>query len=106
MFELKDLKELGSDMGYPISAFGRQIYLRGAVLAFLANTPVSNLGVGFKESVGGARRKCCHCMATYETMREHFKEEEFTWRCKDSLREYYSKIFGVNQRSILQDALF
>ena len=123
MFEplVKDLKVLGTDMGYPFSVFGGQIYLRGAVLAFLADTPTSNLEAGFKESVGGARKKCCHCMATYETMQEHFREQEFTLRCKDSheeqlqrlenapskfLREYYSKIFGVNQRSILQDAPF
>lgn len=118
---VKDLKVLGTEMGYPFSVFGGQIFLRGAVLAFLADTPASNLGAGFKESVGGARRKCRHCMATYETMQEYFTEEEFTLRCKDSheeqlqrlesapsqfLREYYSKIFGVNQRSILQDAPF
>jgi len=57
---VKDLKVLGTDMGYPFSVFGGQIYLRGAVLAFLADTPTSNLEAGFKESVGGARRKCRH----------------------------------------------
>ena len=118
---VKDLKALGTDRGYPFSVFGGQVFLRGAVLAFLADTPASNLGAGFKESVGGARRKCRHCMATYETMQEYFTEEEFSLRCKDSheehlrklenapskfLRDYYSKIFGINQRSILQDSPF
>lgn len=60
---VKDLKVLGIDRGYPFSVFGRQVFLR-AVLVFLADTPASNLGAGFKESVGGARRKSCHCMAT------------------------------------------
>ena len=60
---VKDLKALGTDRGYPFSVFGGQVFLR-AVLVFLADTPASNLGAGFKESVGGARRKCCHCMAT------------------------------------------
>ena len=123
MFEplVKDLKVLGTHMGYPFSVFGGQVLLRGAFLAFLADTPASNLGAGFKESVGDARRKCRHCIATYDTMQEYFTEGEFTLRCKDSheeqlkklenalsnfLRDYYSKIFGVNQRSILQDAAF
>jgi len=112
---------LGTDMGYPFSVFGGQVFLRGAILAFLADTPACNLGACFKESVGGARRKCGHCMATYETMQEYFMEDEFTLRCKDSheeqlhklenapskfLRDYYSKIFAVNQRSLLQDAPF
>ena len=62
MFEplVKDLKVLGTDRGYPFSVFGGQVLLRGAVLAFLADTPASNLGAGFKESVGVARRKCRH----------------------------------------------
>ena len=116
---VKELKKLGTDRGYPFKVFGGYINLRGAVLAFLADTPASNVGAGFKETVGGARKKCRHCDATYETMQEHFSEEEFTMRCKNDheeqlkrlekapnkfLREYYSKLFGINQRSHLDEA--
>ena len=91
------------------------------MLAFLADTPASNVGACFKESVGGARKKCRHCDATYETMQECFSEEEFTSQCKQDheeqlkqlekapnkfLREYYSKLFGINERSHLEEAPF
>lgn len=49
-------------------------------MAFLADTPASHLAGAFKESVGGARKKCRHCMASFETMNECFTEEEFTLR--------------------------
>ena len=105
----------------PFPVFGGHVRLRGAVLAFLADTPACNVGAGFKESVGGARKKCRHCDATYETMQECFSEEDFTLRCKQDheeqlkrlekapnkfLREYYSKLFGINERSHLEEAPF
>ena len=75
-----DLKELGRDSGYPF-AIGRGIvYLRGAVLAGIADTPASQAFGCFKEGVGGSKRKCRHCMNTWEKMQEHFLEEEFDLR--------------------------
>lgn len=118
---VKELKSLGTERGYPFLVFGGHVHLRGAVLAFLADTPASNVGAGFKESAGGARKKCRHCDATYETMQNCFSEEEFTLRCKQDhkqqlqrlekapnkfLREYYSKLFGINERSHLEEAPF
>ena len=118
---VKELKTLGTERGYPFRVFGGHVRLRGAVLAFLADTPASNVGAGFKENVGGARKKCRHCCATYETMQECFSGEEFTLRCKQGheeqlkrlekapnkfLREYYSKLFGINERSHLKEAPF
>ena len=115
---VQELKILGSDRGYPFQIFGGELFLRGALLAVLADTAASNLGGGFKESVGGARRKCRHCMATYESMQECFTEEEFTLRNAEDheehlkwlenaptkfLKEYYSKHFCVNERSGLED---
>ncbi len=116
---VKELKVLGSERGHSFNVFGGQMNLRGAVLAFLADTPASNLGAGFKESVGGARKKCRHCDATFETMQDGYSEEEFTLRCKEEheeqlqrlekapnkfLRKYYSKLFGVNCRSHLGES--
>ena len=118
---VKELKTLGTERGYPFRVFGGHVRLRGAVLAFLADTPASNVGAGFKESVGGARKKCRHFHATYETMQECFSEEEFTLRCKQDheeqlkrlekapnkfFRECYSKLFGINGRSHLEEAPF
>lgn len=116
---VEELKILGSRRGYRFRIFDGEIVLRGALLGVLADTPASNLGAGFKESVGGARRKCRHCMTDYEKMQEFFTEEDFTLRNAEDheehlklienaptkfLKEYYSKLFGVNERSGLEDA--
>lgn len=79
-----DLKELGSETGYPFTIAGGTVYLQGAILAVIADTPASQAVGCFKESVGGARRKCSHCMTSWEQMQEHFTKEEFVLRTKNS----------------------
>lgn len=116
---VRDLKTLGSNRGYPFRVWDGHVQLRGAALALLADTPASHLAGAFKEGVGGARKKCRHCMASFEDMNECFTEEEFSLRNKNNheeqlklienapnkfLREYYSKLFGVNGRSGLEEA--
>lgn len=51
-----DMKLLGRDDGYifTIRNLGKVVF-RGAVLAFLADTPASHAAGGFKEGVGGVR---------------------------------------------------
>ena len=68
---ISDMHLLGRNDGYTftVTSIGK-IVLRGAVLAFLADTPVSQSAGGFKEGFGGAKRKCRHCMATFETMQK------------------------------------
>lgn len=66
-----DLKQLGSETGYPFNIGGGTVHLRGAILAVIADTPASQAVGYFKESVGGARRKCRHCVASWEKMQEH-----------------------------------
>ena len=115
---VKDLKLLAVDRGYPFHVFKGIVYLRGDALVFLADTPDSQLAGGYKEGVGGAFRKC---MATNDTMQEHFCDEDFTLRDKDMheqhlsdienapsemLRKFYSKKFSVNFRSELTNAPF
>ena len=46
---VKELNLLGTERGNPFPVFGGHVRLRGAVLAFLADTPASNVGAGFKE---------------------------------------------------------
>ena len=116
---VKELKSLCSNRGYPFRVFDGHVQLRGAVLALLADTPSSHLAGAFKESVGGARKKCRHCMASFKMMNECFTEEEFTLRKEldheerlklienmptKFLKEYYSMLFGVNGRSKLEEA--
>lgn len=116
-----DLKLLASDSGYIFDIPGGPVKLRGAVLAFIADTPASQKAGGFKESVGGAKRKCRHCMATFETMQNHFLEEDFQLRDLPThlkqlqklenapcsyLRTFFSKNYGVNRRSELLNAPF
>ena len=119
---VSDMQLLGRDDGYTftITNIG-QIALRGAVLAFLADTPASQSAGGFKEGVGGAKRKCRHCMATFETMQEFFEEDLFQLRDHDDheeqlwdienaqnkyLRQYFCKEYGINKRSALSDRPF
>lgn len=116
---VEDLKELGSETGYPFNIAGGTVYLRGAILAIIADTPASQAIGCFKESVGGAKRKCRHCMTTWEKMQEHFMEEEFVLRSSDVhekqvytiqnagskyLREYFSKEYGINNRAKIVEA--
>ena len=37
--------------------------IEGALIAFVGDTPAVNMAGGFKEGVGGAMRKCHHCVA-------------------------------------------
>ena len=116
---VEDLKELGGEQGCPFTIAGGTVYLRGAILAVIADTPASQ-GVGrFKESVGGARRKCRHCMTSWEQMLEHFLEEDFILRDSTSdeqrvsliedagsnyLRKFFSKNYGITGRAKISEA--
>lgn len=114
-----DIKLLGNEDGHPFALYGGTIKLRGAILAILADTPASQAAGGFKESVGGARRKCRHCMADFESMQECFAEEDFLTRDRENhetqlndlentdskfLKEFFSKNYGINGRSALHEA--
>lgn len=98
---VEDLKELGSETGYPFNIAGGTVYLRGAILAVIADTPASQAIGCFKESVGGAKRKCRHCMTTCEKMQEHFTIENAGSKY---LREYFSKEYGINNRAKIIEA--
>lgn len=114
-----EMKLLGSDRGFTFSLPCGLINLRGGILAFLADTPASNKAGGFKEGVGGAKRKCRHCMATFEDMQCYFTEEDFHQRNIDEheqhllklegaaskfLRDFYSKHYGINSRTVLLES--
>lgn len=116
---VEEMKMLGSDRGYTFSLPIGLINLRGGIFAFLADTPASNKAGGFKEGVGGARRKCRHCMANFEEMQCLFMEEDFQLRSVDShlqqllrienaaseyLKGFYSKHYGINVRTKLLEA--
>jgi len=116
---VEELKILGSDVGHSFIVGDGNLYLRGALLAVLADTPASQAVGGYKEGVGGARRKCRHCMATFEQMQDHFIEEDFELRSKEThtlqlqkledapssfLKRYYSKQYGINSRAKILEA--
>jgi len=114
---IDDLQVLGGDLGHHFRVDGGTVCLRGALLAVVADTPASNLLGGYKESVGGARRKCRHCMADFEAIQAMFTEEEFRLRDEELhvyqlnqlqenpfLKQHYSKEYGVVTRSALMDA--
>lgn len=114
---VEELITLGSDMGYDFHIPNGIVRLRGALLAVIADTPASNLLGGYKEGVGGARRKCRHCMADFDHMQTKFVEEDFMLRSKElheyhlqqleeneGLRNHFSKEYGVNKKTILLNA--
>ena len=112
---VEELKILAGDCGYPFQVAGGHLYLRGSVLAVLADTPASQSLGGYKEGVGGACRKC---MRDWETTQEHFTEEEFLLRDHTLheqqlsdienaglpfLKNYFSKQYGINRRSVFSE---
>ena len=91
--------------------------LRDALFAVIADTPAGQLLGGYKESVGGAKRKCRHCMADFDDIQSKFRETDFELRDKDmhdyhlqqmeenpELHTHFSKEYGVTKRSVLLDA--
>ena len=114
-----DLKKLGSETGHLFTIGSGPVYLRGAILAVIADTPASQAVGCFKESVGGARRKCRHCLTSWEQMQEHFTEEEFVLRTSNDheeqvstienagseyLKTYFSKEYGITNRAKIMEA--
>lgn len=47
---------------------GKEVVVKGAVLAMLADTQASHAIGGFKVGVGFSLRKCRNCLATRDTM--------------------------------------
>ena len=47
---------------------GKEVLVKGVVLAMLADTQAAHSIGGFKVEVGFALRKCRNCLATKETM--------------------------------------
>ena len=114
---VEELKILEGDLGHHFDTHGGTICLRGALLAVVADTPASSLLGGYKESVGGVKRRCRHCMADFNAIQSLFTEEQFHLRNeelheyhlrqmqeKPSLHQHYSKEYGIVARSVLMDA--
>lgn len=92
----------------------------GALVSVVADTPAANQIGGFKEGVGFAKRKCRTCDCNPEDMTKYFSEQDFRLRSEDqhivrcttlsnlspSARQYWSKEYGINSRSLLMDLPF
>lgn len=74
----------GFDRGYIFFLFIGFINFRGGIFVFLVDIFVSNKVGGFKEGVGGVRRKCRYCMVNFEEMQCFFMEEDFQLRSMDN----------------------
>ena len=83
----------------------------------MAETPASNMLGGFKESVGGAKRKCLNCMTNFVDIQSKFHGDDFQLRdeelhdyhlgqleANEGLHTHLSKEYGVTKRSVLFDA--
>eukprot|EP00733_Pompholyxophrys_punicea_P000813 Pompholyxophrys_punicea_v1_NODE_302_length_2323_cov_4.263228.p1 type:complete len:570 gc:universal NODE_302_length_2323_cov_4.263228:2225-516(-) len=99
--------ELDSEDGLIVN---ENLNIHGALLAFVGDTLASNFIGGFKESVGGAFRKCRYCMASKDDIQNFFLEESFQRRtltehlnhCRQAISAFWSKQFGVTHLSCLQ----
>jgi hypothetical protein len=60
---MKDLEKLSATTGHMFVVCQKEYQLRGALHAMVGGTPAMATVGGFKEGVGGALRKCRHCMA-------------------------------------------
>uniref|UniRef100_A0A1X7TA47 Uncharacterized protein n=1 Tax=Amphimedon queenslandica TaxID=400682 RepID=A0A1X7TA47_AMPQE len=91
-----------------------ELYLKGALLAFLGDNLASHLIGGFKEGISFALRICRSCMITNETSGECFSEHQCTLQTPEAheyqclsldgpLYSHYSTLYGINRRSILED---
>lgn len=65
---IEDLKSLGYDTGVNLRVHDGVVCLRGALLAVIVDSPASQLLRGYKESVGGAKRKCRDCTTDFDEM--------------------------------------
>lgn len=65
---IEDLKRFGRDIGVDFKVYGGVFRLRGVLLVVIVDIFVSQLLGGFKEFVGGVKRKCYYCMIDFDEM--------------------------------------
>ncbi|XP_028412421.1 uncharacterized protein LOC114535241 [Dendronephthya gigantea] len=118
-----DVNKLASDGGVVLQTFAGLQKFRGTLVLFLADTPAANSVSGFKEGVGAAFRICrtCYCFKSTEENEIPCKLTHSSCQCRelhdhlqhiedindDALtnddRMYWSKFWGINRLSILNE---
>lgn len=58
----------GSDMGYDFYIYNGIVRFRGVFFAVIVDILACNFFGGYKEGVGGVRRKCRYCMVDFDEM--------------------------------------
>lgn len=107
--------------GITISIGGRDTCIKGAVVLALADTPAAAWLGGFKEGVSFSHQPCRTCKITSAEMNTKFNDRDFHPRELDeyieqcqslddphltkAAKRFWSKMWGVNKRSILCDLL-
>ena len=110
---VEDLKRLYCD-GINVRIGGEHHILRGALLAFLADTLAAHSLGGFKGSMSFSFRVCRTCMITSEQLTGCFSEATCSLRTPDSyfeqcsllfgpLKTHYSTTYGINCFSVLEE---
>ncbi|XP_028407455.1 uncharacterized protein LOC114530067 [Dendronephthya gigantea] len=112
---ITDLQKLEQDEGYPFSIKGTEKRFRGTIAYASADNPGSQSLGGFKEGCS-AHCMCRHCLGLQEEIKSKFHEKYFTLRTPQSYEdhcaqistygEYFSKAYGINRRSVLNDSRF
>ena len=110
---VRDINKL-TESGVIVNIDGTNRTFHGALLAVIADTLASHQLGGFKGSMSWALRICRTCMATKDTIRSNFVEENFELRTpakhavqcdslqlEDSARNLIK--YGINRKSILED---
>ena len=108
---------LSSD-GLCIHVGSSDIIVKGGLVAFTGDTLAANVIGGFKEGVGFAHKICRTCEATKEQsprllchddcilreINEHIRRCEcLQSSLTDKAKKYWSRVYGINKRSVLLD---
>ena len=100
--------------GIVVNVKGIEQTFRGALFAFLVDNLASHALGGFKESFSFSFRICQACLVTNDAFRSCSRSDDCFQRtdlrhqqhCLEitgPIRDHYSKVYGINRRSILMD---
>lgn len=110
---VEDLKKLESGVDIEVNQTKLPVY--GTLVAIIADNLASHQLGGFKCGFSKSFRKCRTCLGSEEEIQSNFSHASFITRTKEmhedhckligieSLEQHYSKLYGINHRSIFND---
>jgi hypothetical protein len=106
------------ELGHSFNIGGRMEIVYGTLTAVVADNLASHQVGGFKAGFSKGYRKCRSCLGLHDDIQTKFLDREFVARsqedhveyCKalenEELQDHYSRLYGINQISILDSLLY